>query len=175
MMTDPKTARVLEVLADRFQAAVEMVRLTRASIEPSAPQEDVRQAHARLGEVYRRVEDLEGLLCEASAAAPAAWKAGEVHPRRLRGPLARREDVPPGGPRRPHLARGMLLFSPKKGIPMPQQVPPNQQSEKDRLVTRPGGQLPTPLDPAGPEAHGFPKDPKPDPATDRPDDISRSV
>jgi hypothetical protein len=38
------------------------------------------------------------------------------------------------------------------------------ESPKDRLVARPEGQLPTPLDPAGPVAHGWPDDPKPDPA-----------
>jgi hypothetical protein len=31
-------------------------------------------------------------------------------------------------------------------------------SEKDRLETRPSGALPTPLDPAGPQARGYPAD-----------------
>lgn len=58
---------------------------------------------------------------------------------------------------------------------MPDPVVPNQPSEKDRLVARPEEQLPTSLDPAGPEAHGFPKDPKPEPREDKPDDIGRSA
>jgi len=33
-------------------------------------------------------------------------------------------------------------------------------SERDKLITRPDGDLPTPLDPASPEARGYPKDPK---------------
>jgi len=37
-----------------------------------------------------------------------------------------------------------------------------QASDKDRLVSRPDGELPAALDPAGPEAHGYPADPKPD-------------
>jgi hypothetical protein len=55
----------------------------------------------------------------------------------------------------------------------------------DKLMTRPEGpELPTPLDPAGPEAHGYPADPKPMPRNDpddfespgpRPDDIGRSA
>jgi hypothetical protein len=55
----------------------------------------------------------------------------------------------------------------------------------DRLLTRPDeAPLPTPLDPAGPEAKGHPADPKPmprkgqgDPAetNPRPDDIGRAV
>jgi hypothetical protein len=38
-------------------------------------------------------------------------------------------------------------------------------SDKDRLVSRPDEPLPTPLDPAGEEARGGAKDPKPVPAT----------
>ena len=43
--------------------------------------------------------------------------------------------------------------------------PTQQPTEKDRLVARPADPLPTPLDPAGPEARGFPADPKPVPKT----------
>ena len=56
---------------------------------------------------------------------------------------------------------------------------------QDRLITRPDpAPLPTALDPAGPEARGFPADPKPvppegqgDPAAKNPspDDIGRAV
>jgi len=58
------------------------------------------------------------------------------------------------------------------------------ESDKDRLVTRPPGALPTPLDPNGPEARGYPKNPKPvpvlgqgdpDETNPRPDDIGRSA
>ena len=42
---------------------------------------------------------------------------------------------------------------------------PDQLSERDRLVSRPDEPLPTPLDPASPEARGAPKDPKPVPET----------
>jgi hypothetical protein len=55
----------------------------------------------------------------------------------------------------------------------------------DRLLTRPDETpLPTPLDPAGPEAKGYPADPKPmpkkgqgdpDETNPRPDDIGRSA
>jgi len=41
--------------------------------------------------------------------------------------------------------------------------PTPQATEHDRLITRPNKPLPTPLDPAGPEARGEPADPKPDP------------
>jgi hypothetical protein len=59
-----------------------------------------------------------------------------------------------------------------------------QLSEKDRLITRPDEPLPTPLDPASPEARGYPTDPKPVPksgqgdpdATDpAADDVGRSA
>jgi hypothetical protein len=41
-------------------------------------------------------------------------------------------------------------------------LPPEQVPSKDRLITRPDEEpLPTPLDPAGPEARGYPADPKP--------------
>jgi hypothetical protein len=36
-------------------------------------------------------------------------------------------------------------------------------AERDRLLTRPEGELPTPLDPAAPESRGLPADPKPGP------------
>ena len=52
---------------------------------------------------------------------------------------------------------------------------PNDQSDKDRLVTRPDEKLPTALDPAGKEAHGYPKNPKPEPEEQKPDDIGRSA
>jgi hypothetical protein len=68
---------------------------------------------------------------------------------------------------------------------MPEPKPTDQQSTRDRLITRPDGEaLPTPLDPAGPEARGFPADPKPvpksgqgdpDETNPRPDDIGRSA
>ena len=59
-----------------------------------------------------------------------------------------------------------------------------QLSERDRLVTRPPDQLPTPLDPASPQARGYPKDPKrvpptgqgdPDATDPAPDSIERTV
>ncbi len=41
---------------------------------------------------------------------------------------------------------------------------PDRQSPRDALITRPDdAPLPTPLDPAGPESHGSPADPKPVP------------
>ena len=67
---------------------------------------------------------------------------------------------------------------------MPEQQPLAPESDRDRLVTRPDGDLPTPLDPAGPRAHGYPADPKLVPATGQgdpdatdpaPDDIGRSA
>jgi hypothetical protein len=36
----------------------------------------------------------------------------------------------------------------------------DQVAERDRLLTRPEGELPTPLDPAAPESRGLPADPK---------------
>jgi hypothetical protein len=60
---------------------------------------------------------------------------------------------------------------------MPVREPKVKLPEKDRLVTRPEGELPTPLDPQGPEARGAPADPRPDPsdadATSR--DIDRTT
>jgi hypothetical protein len=58
--------------------------------------------------------------------------------------------------RSPGVSGGSVV---KKSMPKP------QPSEKDQLLTRPPGALPTPLDPAGPESHGYPKDPKLVPAT----------
>jgi hypothetical protein len=61
---------------------------------------------------------------------------------------------------------------------------PVPTAEADRLVTRPEGGLPTRLDPAGPEARGYPADPKPEPKIGQgdpdetnppPDNIGRSV
>ncbi len=47
---------------------------------------------------------------------------------------------------------------------MPDPKPTDQRSPKDLLMTRPDDTpLPTTLDPAGPEAHGYPADPKPVP------------
>ena len=56
---------------------------------------------------------------------------------------------------------------------------------RDQLLTRPSADpLPTPLDPAGPEARGVPHDPKPQPRRGQgdpketnppPDDIGRSA
>lgn len=37
---------------------------------------------------------------------------------------------------------------------------PREESQKDRLSSRPDEGLPTTLDPAGPEARGYPLDPK---------------
>jgi hypothetical protein len=62
----------------------------------------------------------------------------------------------------------------------------DRPSPRDLLVTRPDDEapLPTPLDPAGPEARGHPADPKPvpkrgqgdpDETNPRPDDIGRSA
>jgi hypothetical protein len=68
---------------------------------------------------------------------------------------------------------------------MADQKPTDQPPNRDRLITRPDEEpLPTPLDPASPEARGYPADPKPVPkkgqgdpdATDpAPGDIGRSV
>jgi hypothetical protein len=61
---------------------------------------------------------------------------------------------------------------------------PTPVSELDALVTRPPGDLPTALDPAGPQARGYPADPKPVPKTGQgdpdatdpaPDDVGRSA
>jgi hypothetical protein len=38
-----------------------------------------------------------------------------------------------------------------------------QETDWDRLVSRPDKPLPTRLDPAGPESRGYPADPKPEP------------
>jgi len=38
-----------------------------------------------------------------------------------------------------------------------------KESAKDKLLSRPNTPLPTPLDPASPQARGFPVDPKPVP------------
>ena len=51
----------------------------------------------------------------------------------------------------------------------------DQPTEKDCLVTRPDGALPTQLDPAGPEARGYPADPKPAPDEQAPADVGRTV
>jgi hypothetical protein len=41
---------------------------------------------------------------------------------------------------------------------------PTKPCDRDRLVSRPPSRpLPTPLDPAGPQAKGYPADPKPGP------------
>ena len=63
--------------------------------------------------------------------------------------------------------------------------PPDEPPKRDRLITRPDEEpLPTPLDPAGPDARGYPADPKPVPkkgqgdpdTTDpAPGDIGRSA
>jgi hypothetical protein len=68
---------------------------------------------------------------------------------------------------------------------MPDRDPSEQLPQRDRLITRPDADpLPTPLDPAGPEARGHPADPKPVPKTGQgdpdatdpaPDDIGRSA
>jgi hypothetical protein len=68
---------------------------------------------------------------------------------------------------------------------MPEPKSTDQQSPRDRLITRPDSEsLPTPLEPASPEARGFPADPKPvpkrgqgdpDETNPRPDDIGRSA
>ena len=47
---------------------------------------------------------------------------------------------------------------------MPANTHTDERSPKDLLMTRPDETpLPTPLDPAGPEAKGYPADPKPIP------------
>jgi len=47
---------------------------------------------------------------------------------------------------------------------MPKNNSHDERSPKDLLMTRPDEvPLPTPLDPAGPEAKGYPADPKPIP------------
>ena len=61
----------------------------------------------------------------------------------------------------------------------------DERSPRDLLMTRPDPEpLPTPMDPASPEARGFPADPKPvpkrgqgdpDETNPRPDDIGRSA
>lgn len=60
----------------------------------------------------------------------------------------------------------------------------DQQNTKDQLISRPDEPLPTALDPAGPEARGYPADPKPvpkkgqgdpDETNPAPDDIGRSA
>jgi hypothetical protein len=38
-----------------------------------------------------------------------------------------------------------------------------QETDRDRLVSRPDKPLPTKLDPAGRESRGYPADPKPEP------------
>jgi hypothetical protein len=63
--------------------------------------------------------------------------------------------------------------------------PTDPRSPKDLLMTRPDGvPLPTTLNPAGPEAHGYPADPKriskqgtgdPDAKDPAPGDIDRSA
>ena len=67
---------------------------------------------------------------------------------------------------------------------MTQRNAPEPLSRKDRLVTRPGDPLPTALDPAGPQARGYPADPKPvpkrgqgdpDETNPAPNDIGRSA
>jgi hypothetical protein len=71
------------------------------------------------------------------------------------------------------------------GAPMPQPELDDPRSPKDLLMTRPDDTpLPTTLDPAGPESHGYPADPKrvpkqgtgdPDAKNPAPGDIDRSV
>jgi hypothetical protein len=67
---------------------------------------------------------------------------------------------------------------------MTDRKPPEQESDKNRLIARPDDPLPTPLDPAGPEARGYPADPKPTPKAGQgdpeetnpaPGDIGRSA
>jgi hypothetical protein len=68
---------------------------------------------------------------------------------------------------------------------MADRKPADQPASRDRLITRPDEEpLPTPLDPASPEARGYPADPKPVPKNGQgdpdatgpaPGDIGRSV
>lgn len=67
---------------------------------------------------------------------------------------------------------------------MTSKKPTDKVSDHDKLVTRPADPLPTALDPGGPQARGYPADPKPVPATGQgdpdatdpaPDDIGRSA
>jgi hypothetical protein len=50
-----------------------------------------------------------------------------------------------------------------------------QPTEKDRLVTRPEDPLPTPDDPGGAHAKGFPADPKPKPKSGQADANANQV
>jgi hypothetical protein len=53
--------------------------------------------------------------------------------------------------------------------------PPEQLPPRDWLLTRPDEEpLPTRLDPAGPEARGYPNDPKPLPARGQGDPAARN-
>jgi hypothetical protein len=54
--------------------------------------------------------------------------------------------------------------------PGPALASDDPESPKDRLETRPEGELATPLDPASPEARGWPLDPKPASYADDGDD-----
>src|SRR2546423_316756 len=83
-------------------------------------------------------------------------------------------------------ARGLLCHpAEREDDPMPDTPPLDQLPPRDRLTPRPApAPLPTRLDPAGPESHGFPADPKPAPnrgqgdpkeTTPAPDDIGRSA
>jgi hypothetical protein len=72
----------------------------------------------------------------------------------------------------------------QEGQTMTDHTPSQQPADKDRLVSRPADPLPTPLDPASPEARGHPADPKPvppdgqgdpDATNPAPDDIGRTA
>jgi len=58
---------------------------------------------------------------------------------------------------------------------MPTNTPADERSPKDLLMTRPDeAPLPTTLDPAGPEAKGYPADPKPIPKAGQGDPDARN-
>ena len=50
-----------------------------------------------------------------------------------------------------------------------------QLTSKDQLVTRPDDPLPTPEEPRGPHARGYPADPRPDPETKEREPAVRSL
>ena len=76
-------------------------------------------------------------------------------------------------------AHGSILAAPLADSAPPRatgkSIPKKKASPKDRLETRPPGNLPTTLDPSGPEARGFPADPKSDNSSDDENDIGHSI
>jgi hypothetical protein len=76
-------------------------------------------------------------------------------------------------------AHGSILADPVAETAPPKasakRMPKKKASPKDRLETRPPGNLATTLDPSGLEARGFPADPKGDNSSDDENDISHSI